>query len=335
MASIDETGGSDHQDSLEGAVAVVTGATGGIGRQTANELARLGARLVISSRSEEQLERVAAECAEAGASATVVPADVTKPHDVRRLAKTAVQTHGRIDLWVNCAAVALFARFGEEPAADYLRVVETNLFGCINSARECLPHFRHQARGTMVNVLSVHSRLPAAYLSSYAVANAGIQSLAASLRTELTDVPEVRVCNVVAGATDTALFRRAGNYTGQSLANKVTVHRPQEVARAVVECAQRPRDEMMVSLVPRIALLAGRVFPRMVERGAKRATEVGFLTGEPAGPTSGNLFEPSARVDVGRARNGRSQSPPSRAVAVTAATAGAGVLACVLLRGKR
>jgi len=333
MASIEETTGRERNDSLRGAVAVVTGASGGIGSLTAIKLARRGAQVAVSSRSEDQLKRVAAECIQAGGSAAVFPADVSKPDDVKRLAENVVDRYGRIDLWVNCAATALFSHFGEEPLSDYRRVLETNLFGCIHSARACIPQFRHQGGGTMINVVSVHSRLPAAYLSSYAVANAGIRSLAACLRSELQDVPEVRVCNLTAGATDTSLFRRAGNYTGQRLTTKVTVHTPEEVAQAIVECAENPKDEQTVSLPPRMALVGGTLASRLAERKAEKIVRAGFFTDMAAEPSSGNLFEPVTQIP--RRYEGGTPTGGSRKVAIAASTAGVGILAGLLLWSRR
>ena len=110
-------------------VVVITGASSGIGRATALAFARRGATVVVAARREQPLHAVARECAEVGGRALVVPTDVRDERAVQRLAREAVEGFGGIDVWVNNAAVTLFARFDEAPPEDYRQVIETNLFG--------------------------------------------------------------------------------------------------------------------------------------------------------------------------------------------------------------
>jgi NAD(P)-dependent dehydrogenase (short-subunit alcohol dehydrogenase family) len=129
---------------IRDSVVVITGASGGIGRATALVLAGRGAAVVLAARRQQPLYELAGECEERGGRALAVPTDVTDEEAVRRLAQQAVEQFGRIDTWVNNAAVTLFGRIEETPYEAYRRVIETNLFGYIHGARVVIPYFREQ-----------------------------------------------------------------------------------------------------------------------------------------------------------------------------------------------
>src|SRR5690606_20421484 len=119
-----------------------TGASSGIGHATALRLAKQGANLVLAARREQALEAVARECQEAGARCLIVPTDVADPVQIERLADRALGEFGRIDVWINDAAVTAFGPFDEIPSDVYRGVIETNLFGCIHGTRAALRRFR-------------------------------------------------------------------------------------------------------------------------------------------------------------------------------------------------
>lgn len=121
---------------------VVTGASSGIGRATALALAERKASVALAARSGDSLRTVVAECERAGGRALAVPTDVTDQGAMESLAERAFAAFGRIDAWVNCAAVISFGGFEDTPAEVYRRVIDTNLFGQIHGARAVLPYFR-------------------------------------------------------------------------------------------------------------------------------------------------------------------------------------------------
>src|SRR3712207_5300257 len=140
---------------LAGAVVVTTGASSGIGRATALTCAQQGAHLGLSARREWLPAELAAERTAYVVSSLAPPTDVSNETAVQRLASSALNAHGRIDVWVNNAGVSLYGRFEDSPPHAYRQVIETNLCGCIHGARAALPVFYERGKGTLINVASV------------------------------------------------------------------------------------------------------------------------------------------------------------------------------------
>ena len=125
-------------------VVVIMGASSGIGRETARQMAGRGARLVVAARDSDALASLVAEVKEHGGEATAVTADTSNIDEVRVVADTAVERYGGLDTWVQAAAVALFARFEQTTVEEFRRVVDVNLLGHVNAAMVALPHLRRR-----------------------------------------------------------------------------------------------------------------------------------------------------------------------------------------------
>jgi NAD(P)-dependent dehydrogenase (short-subunit alcohol dehydrogenase family) len=284
---------------LDEAVVVITGASSGIGRAAALKFAREGSRLVLAARSEDGLRAVAEECRAAGADAIAVPTDVSDEEAVERLAKRAVERHERIDVWVNNAGVISYGPFTETPAADFRRVVETNLFGQVHGARAAVPRFRRQGSGVLINMSSVWGRVTSPHVSAYVTSKYGVRAFSECLRFELEDCPDVHVTTILPQAVDTPIFDNAANYTGREVRPIPPLFDPEDVAEGILRCARSPQREVtygrsgraLEMLYAFLPALYGRLTPPMFIDGSFGA----YI----AGARPGNLFEPNPGPVVG------------------------------------
>lgn len=282
-------------------VVVITGASSGLGREAAYQLAERGCRLVLAARRVEELEQVAEACRERGGEALVVPTDVTREDEVQRLAEAALDRWGAIDVWVNNAGVTYFSPLDEGSLDEHRRVIETNLFGAMYGARAVLPIFRRQQRGTLINIGSVLSRVGNPFVPSYVISKHGLAGLGEALRVEVAEFPEIHVCNLFPYAIDTPHFQEGANDTGRAAYTMPPVQSPEKVARALVGLIERPRRQVFVPRVAALGVALHWLIPRSCEQLLLRALEKYHLR-KPELPKEGNLYEP---VEAPAAVHGR------------------------------
>jgi NAD(P)-dependent dehydrogenase (short-subunit alcohol dehydrogenase family) len=336
-------------NSLKHKVVVITGASSGIGRAAALRFADEGASLAIFARRGHVLEEVAEECRERGADVLVVPGDVTDAAALDRLARNTAGRYGRIDVWVNNAAVHLFAPIEDAPVEVWHRVVETNLFGTFHGVRAVLPWMREQGSGVIINVASVLSKVGSPWQSAYVASKYGVRGVSDCVRQEVRDLKDLRVCTVLPGPIDTPLFQNAGNHTGRAVKPIKPVIDANRVAGTIVSCARRPRREAAVGAGPTALLGLLRLFPGIVERATARQIDKDHFADRPAPRSNGNIMEPipgEGSVSGGWARSGEQVGDDSRAVSrdgsgaairalVVAGAAGAAGAAARVVRGRR
>ncbi|HEV2583856.1 MAG TPA: SDR family oxidoreductase [Ktedonobacteraceae bacterium] len=192
-------------------VAIITGASRGIGRATAQRFAREGARVVLFSRTAAALEQVAAEIAREGHAALPIAGDVSREGDVQALFQWAIERYGRVDILVNCAAIVAVQSFAGMDIATWDAVIDTNLRGTFLCCREAFRVMSEQRSGVIINLSSLSGvkgveKFPG--LSAYNVSKAGVASLTEILAVEGKPY-NIRVCAVSPGAVDTEMLRQA------------------------------------------------------------------------------------------------------------------------------
>ncbi len=274
------------------AVVVITGASSGIGRATAHAFASQGATVVLAARRGDALLEAVRECEQMGGLALAVPTDVRNEAEVEQLARAAVDAFGRIDVWVNNAAVSLFARFEDSPPEIYEEVIRTNLFGYIYGARAALKRFSAQGYGVLINVASMVSYVSQPYTSAYAVSKAGIRALTDSLREEYLDQPEIQVSMVLPATIDTPFFQHAANYTGRAAKAMPPVYPVEAVASTIVSLARKPRRQAFVGNAARMLVAQHTLAPNLTQRMMARMVDRQHLQDQPAPPSSGNVLAP-------------------------------------------
>jgi NAD(P)-dependent dehydrogenase (short-subunit alcohol dehydrogenase family) len=184
---------------LNGKVAVITGGSEGIGRAAALSLAREGARVVICARRAEVLERAAFEIAEStGAEVEPVITDVTRAADAEAAIRVAVERFGRLDMLVNNAGQSQAAMFEQVDDAIWQGDLDLKVFGAIRMTRAALPHLRAAGGGSIVNVLTIGAKQPAAGSMPSSVSRAAGLAMVKALSKELAK-DQIRVNSVLVG----------------------------------------------------------------------------------------------------------------------------------------
>jgi NADP-dependent 3-hydroxy acid dehydrogenase YdfG len=195
---------------LDGTVALVTGASSGIGEATARELAARGAAVAIAARRKDRLDRLAREIEQAGGRALAIEADVTERLQAHALVDETVDRLGRLDIVVNNAGVMLLGPIVDAPIEEWDRMVALNVQGLLYIAHAALPQLLHAADGAprrvadLVNISSVAGRVARSGSGVYNLTKHGVGAFSESLRQEVTR-RHVRVCIVEPGAVETEL----------------------------------------------------------------------------------------------------------------------------------
>jgi NAD(P)-dependent dehydrogenase (short-subunit alcohol dehydrogenase family) len=228
---------------MKGKVALITGASSGIGRTTAEVFAAKGAKVVLAARREDELGELANEIRSGGGEATAVTTDVSSAEDVERMVAHAIDTFGRLDYAVNNAGVeGALAPVTELPEEEWDRVLDINLKGTFLCMKyEAKAMLGGGRPGSIVNVGSVNSFLGFAAGSAYAASKHGQIGLTTSVSAELAP-RGIRVNLVCPGITDTAMHHRVRGLIGDEIFDNVLAHsvhtgragRPEEIANAIV-----------------------------------------------------------------------------------------------------
>jgi short-subunit dehydrogenase len=277
---------------IEDQTIVITGGSSGIGLATARMAARKGARVMLSSRSEEDLRRVVDEIVEAGGRAAYVAADVADEQAMERLAVETVQRFGGFDTWINNAGVSIYGKLTEVPLADKRRLFDVNFWGVVNGCRAAVPHLRRHG-GTIINIGSIVSDRAVPLQGIYSASKHAVKGYTDALRMELEEEgAPVSVTLVKPAAVDTPYPHHARNYMEKEPILPAPIYAPEVVARAILQCAAKPVREVTVGGGGRAMTLMGALAPRLTDRYMET-----FMTGQqkdtrPALRRGDSLYEP-------------------------------------------
>jgi 3-oxoacyl-[acyl-carrier protein] reductase len=215
-------------------VALVTGAGRGIGRAVALELARSGHRCGLFARSEDQLEVVREECAQAGSEALAIPGDVAKPAAALRAVQACVERFGRLDVLVNNAGVFRTAGLLETDDELWQQVLRTNLDGAFYMSRAAAAAMIERGEGgTIVNIASIAGREGFAGSSAYCASKFGLVGLSEVLRLELT-THGIHVLCILPGQVDTAAWDSCGLDLDALGIDRAGMMQPADIAALIV-----------------------------------------------------------------------------------------------------
>ena len=263
---------------LEGAVAIVTGASHGIGRAIAIEFGRQGAQVALAARNSAALDEVATTIRGAGGRAEAIPTDVTDGGQVERLVQATIDALGPVDILVNNAGIGLHAPIGDARSADVEALFRLNVVAAAACIRAVVPVMRAQRAGMVINISSVAGRIALPRAGYYSASKFALTVIGDALRMEEAH-RGIRVMNVFPGMTRSDFGRNRlgdpGRAPHQRLVAPVAA---EKVARRIAQAVRRNRNTVYISWFPdRIGVasnwLAGGAISAVLRRWARGAEE--------------------------------------------------------------
>jgi NAD(P)-dependent dehydrogenase (short-subunit alcohol dehydrogenase family) len=230
----------NNNNTFTGKVALVTGGTSGIGKATAIEFARAGAKVVVSGRREKEGAEVVREIKKLGGDAAFIRADIAKEADVKAMVKFTVDKFGKLDVAFNNAGVEWKGSLDQASEAEYRRIFDINVWGVLNSMRYEIPAMLKTGGGAIVNTSSVVGHVGFPQISIYTASKHAVEGLTKSLALEFAK-QNIRINAVAPGPIATEMWDRvAGDGVGDQVIEIVPVQRvgaAEEIAAAVLYLA--------------------------------------------------------------------------------------------------
>ncbi|MCZ8517140.1 SDR family oxidoreductase [Paenibacillus filicis] len=242
-------------------IAVITGASSGIGALMARELSKRGAVPILMARREDKLKEAAgAVRGEHG----VYLLDVTSTEQVERTMREVIGRYGRIDLLINNAGYGVFDRFVDAPVTEFESMMDVNYMGTVRCTKSVLPHMLRQGSGHIVNIASMAGKIGSPKSSGYSASKHAVLGLTNCLRQELRGTG-VYVTAVNPGPIDTPFFDKAdpgGNYVKNV---KWFMLKPERVAGQVLAAVERRKPEIDLPLAAAAGVKLYQLFPRLFD----------------------------------------------------------------------
>ncbi|MGB9985683.1 MULTISPECIES: SDR family oxidoreductase [Halobacteriales] len=228
---------------LDGQVAIVTGASSGIGEATAKSLASRGSSVVLAARRKDEIDELAAQIEDEHGDALAVPTDITDDEDIDNLVERTTDEFGRIDILVNNAGLMPLAHIGTADRETLQTTIDVNLTGLITLTHAVIPTMLEQGSGHVVNLSSVVGRFLQANSSHYNAAKAGVKMFGDSLRLDVAE-EGIRVATIEPGAVSTELLEhipdeeiKAGV---QEHVGSMEALQPDDIARTITFVVTQP-----------------------------------------------------------------------------------------------
>lgn len=259
-------------------VVVLTGASVGIGREMALQLAEQGAKLVLAARNQAQLAQVAEECRQRGGEALVVPTDVSDQAQVKNLIKQAAAAYGRIDTLINNAGASMWVFFDEvEDPALMDEIMQVNYMGSVYCTYYALPYLK-ESKGRLVAVSSLAGKTGVPTRSGYAASKHALVGFFDSLRIELEGTG-VSVSTIYPGFVLTEIRKRAFTGNGEPLGYEPVQEKGAMTAEAcawlILPAVAKRKRELVMTPRGKIGQWLKLIAPKLVDHIARDAIEKG------------------------------------------------------------
>jgi len=247
---------------LVGKRAILTGASGGIGRATAEALVKAGARVALASRNAAAIQELAQRLEQLGGDVIAVPTDITKPEDRHRLVQTVIDRFGGLDLLINNAGVGSWGHFATSTPEIMQQVMEVNFFAPVELTRVAMPYLMKGNQPAVVNVTSMCGRKGMPAWPEYSASKFALVGMSEAWRGEFARF-DVDVITIVPGMTDSGFRNNWLRSDGKAELRFEEGMTPADVANGILEAIRRNRREVVLGREARRLLRFNRFFPRL------------------------------------------------------------------------
>lgn len=269
------------------AIAFITGASQGIGKATALLFAKNGYDLIITARTKDKLEAVAAEIKALDRQVLAVSSDTSDRLAIESLIKQGIERFGQIDVLINNAGVCMSAPMSETTIEDWERIINVNLWGYIYTIKALLPHFTERQQGNIINVGSFGGKVPLPKMTAYCTSKFAITGLTETLRLEL-EPQGIHVSGVHPSVTNSDFMERAIFKDGdpeekenrrKSMAQMMSSplsSQPEDVAEAILRAVKHPQAEIVVGSA-KVPAVLNRLFPGITQGMMQLTTKTDLI----------------------------------------------------------
>lgn len=258
---------------LKNKVVWLTGASSGIGEAITYQLANKGARLILSARRKEELERVKGNCkAEMQANIRILPLDVTDTETIALHAEAAIQLFGHVDVLINNSGISQRSYVTDTKLDVYRKIMEVNYFGAVALAKAILPHFINRKQGHYVTMSSVTGKFGTPFRSGYAASKHALHGFFDSLRAELYPITQdkIKVTILCPGFIHTPITLSAvtgdGTPLGKMDEGQYHGKSPDWCAQKIVRAIEKNKEEVYIGGKEVLAVYIKRFFPLWLSR---------------------------------------------------------------------
>ncbi len=254
---------------------IITGASQGAGKATALHFAQRGYDVALAARQLDRLEAVAQEIRDLGQQAIAVPTDIGDAQQVQTLIDKAISALGPIDVLINNAGICLTGPVEHTSIQDWQNIINTNLWGCVNTIQALLPHLLERGQGTIVNLGSFGGKMPLPEMTAYCTSKYAVTGLSDTLRMELAP-KGIHVAAVHPGVINSNFMERA-QFRGGTAAEAGDrqrqlsqtlkmgwVSQPEDIAKAVWKAVEKRQADVVVGPTA-LATTAHRFFPQLTQ----------------------------------------------------------------------
>jgi len=258
---------------------ILTGASSGIGRELAHELAKRGARLLLVGRRQIELAKIAQEINDAGGTARIVAADITASDGRTFILNEAMRCYGGTDMLINNAGISDFSSFTQSNPVLIENIFRTNVTAPMLLTQTLLPKLIAQGQGRIVNIGSIFGSIGFAYFATYSSSKFAMRGFSESLRRELSGTG-VDVTYIAPRAVRTAINSEAVYNMAEAI--KMKMDDPKIVANWIVRCIEKDKKDAYYGLGESIFVKLNGILPRIIDKGLGKQNRAMRPYAEPA-----------------------------------------------------